>query len=430
MMRVAVVGRPNVGKSTLVNRLAGRRGSIVGPAEGLTRDKVGTEVSWGGKTFEVDDTGGLVERGGTLSLKVAGQSLRTIEEADVVVMVVDVQIGATAEDEALARRLRRVDRPVVVAANKADGAAGDDAAAEFWSLGLGEPMAVSALHGRGSGELLDRIVDLLPEERSPVDSEVASIAIVGRPNVGKSSIFNAIAGTDRAIVHDEPGTTRDAIDTVVEVGNRTYRFIDTAGLRRRARTAGVNIYGSSRTSRAIERSQIAILVIDAYEGATSQDQRIAEMVEKAGVGAVVALNKWDLVKGEEEAERVERTVSDRMHFLRHAPLIRTSAVTKRGIPQLLDKLESVLEARQIRVATSKLNQLLQEAQQAVPPPRANNRNIRVRYGTQTDVSPPKFILFSNGYVAETWLRYIERRLREEYGFEGNPLRFLVRQRTG
>lgn len=429
MMRVAVVGRPNVGKSTLVNRLAGRRGSIVGPAEGLTRDKVGAPVSWGGKTFEVDDTGGLVERGGTLSLKVAGQSLKTIDEADVVVLVVDVQVGITAEDESLTRKLHRHNRPVILAANKADGQTAEDAAAEFWRLGLGEPMPVSALHGRGSGELLDRIVDLLPDEKPHEDLKVPAIAIVGRPNVGKSSIFNAIAGTERAIVHDEPGTTRDAIDSVVEVADRTYRFIDTAGLKRRARTSGVDIYGSSRTSRAIERSQIAILVVDAYEGATSQDQRIAEIVEKAGVGAVVALNKWDLVKGEEEAERVERSVSDRLHFLRHAPLVRTSAVTRRGIPQLVDKLDRVLDAGQIRIPTSKLNQLLQEAQQAVPPPRANNRNIRVRYATQTDTSPPKFILFSNGHVAENWLRYLERRLREEYGFEGNPIRFLVRQRT-
>lgn len=430
MMRVAVVGRPNVGKSTLVNRLAGRRGSIVGPVEGLTRDRVGAQVSWRGKAFELDDTGGLVERGGDLTLKVAGQSLRTIEEAHVVVLVVDVQTGVTAEDQSLARRLQRLERPVIVAANKADGDLGDDASTEFWNLGLGEPMPVSALHGRGSGELLDRIVELLPDEEPDQEYEVPSIAIVGRPNVGKSSIFNAIVGTERAIVHDEPGTTRDAVDTLVELEGRPYRFIDTAGLRRRARTFGVDVAGSSRTSRAIDRSQVAIVVLDAYEGATSQDQRIAEIVERSGVGAVVALNKWDLVKGEEEAERVERSISDRLHFLRHAPLIRTSAVTKRGIPQVIAKLDRVLEARKIRVPTSQLNQLLQEAQQAVPPPRANNRNIRVRYGTQTGTSPAKFIVFSNGPVAETWLRYLERRLREKYGFEGNPIRFLVRQRSG
>jgi GTP-binding protein len=432
---VAVVGRPNVGKSTLVNRLAARRGSIVGPTPGLTRDRVTARVSWRGKEFRADDTGGIVEealtrRGaGSITEKVVGQALAALGAADAVVFVVDITTGVTADDLAVAKRLKRLTVPVLVAANKADGVPPPDILSELWSLGLGEPIAVSALHGRGSGELLDRLVEVLPHRREEQEAGVPpSISIVGRPNVGKSSLFNAIIGFERAIVHDEPGTTRDAIDTVVEVGESSYRFVDTAGLKRHARTKGVEVYGASRTKEAISRSDLAIVVADASEGPTAQDQRIAEAVAESGVGAVVALNKWDLVEGPEGAEAIERAISDRLLFISYAPLVRVSALTRRGLRKLIAEIDPVLDARTIRVSTAELNRLLQDAQQRTPPPRVGNRSVKVLYGTQVGSSPPEFVLFSTGRLAPSWLRFVEHRLRNQYEFRGNPVKLTVRTR--
>jgi GTP-binding protein len=433
--RVAIVGRPNVGKSTLVNRLAAKKGSIVGATAGLTRDRLDTEITWRGKRFIAHDTGGL-SRGAlhkqdseTITGKVAARAVDAASQADLVLFVVDASTGVTSEDLELTKRMRRIQTPVLLVANKVDSAADELEASQFWSLGIGEPLSVSALHGRGSGDVLDRVVALLPEVHEEEIEEISSIAIVGRPNVGKSSLFNQVVGDERAIVHHEAGTTRDSIDTIVNLKGKEFRFIDTAGMRRRARTKGVEIYSASRTRSAIERSDVAILVVDANEGATAQDQRIAEAVAESGVGAILAVNKWDLVEGSEMAEAVERSLTDRLHFVSYAPMVRTSALTKRGVEKILPPLERVLEARHQRIPTAQLNQLIQEAQQKTPAPRTQNRNVKVLYGTQVDVAPPSFVLFSTGRLARSWLRFLERRLREEFGFLGNPIRLMTRERT-
>lgn len=431
--KVAVVGRPNVGKSTLVNRLAAKRSSIVGEISGLTRDRLDTKVSWRGRTFIAHDTGGLADGAlretSTIGGKVAAKAVDAASKADVVLFVVDASTGVTSDDLELTKRMKRLTIPVLLVANKVDDAADELEAAEFWALGLGEPLVVSALHGRGSGDLLDRVVDLLPEVTEEEIEEPPAIAIVGRPNVGKSSLFNQIVGEDRSIVHHEAGTTRDSIDTTVEIEGKEYRFIDTAGMRRRAKTQGVEIYSASRTRSAIERADVAILVVDALEGATSQDQRIAEAVAESGVGAIVALNKWDLIEGEDMAERAERSMKDRLHFIDYAPMIRTSALTKRGMSKLLRPINQVLKARNLRIATAKLNQLIQDAQQSAPAPRTDNRNVKVLYGTQVGVAPPSFVLFSTGRLATSWLRYLERRIREQFDFTGNPLHLKFKERT-
>ena len=434
--KVVVIGRPNVGKSTLVNRLAARRHSLVGPAAGLTRDRVETEVEWRGRKFIISDTGGLIETPResadapeSITGKVSATALRAINDADVVVFVVDALSGTTSEDLTLAKRLRSVDTPVILAVNKVDGAAAEASAAEFWSLGLGEPIAVSALHGRSSGELLDRIDEALPrlDPAEPV-ADIPSIAIVGRPNVGKSSLFNRIIGENRAIVHDEPGTTRDSIDSIFQVGEKYYRFVDTAGLSRRSKTKGVAAWSAGRTRAALERADLAIIVLDAAEGATAQDQKIAADVAEAGVGALLVLNKWDLLKDPDESKVIEESAAERLKFVDFAPTFRVSAVTKRGIGKILAQIEPVLEARQLRVGTAGLNQLIQQAHQKAPPPRDRNRAVRVLYATQASTAPPTFVLFSTGPLPAAWIRFLERRLREDYGFFGNPIRLVVRER--
>lgn len=433
--RVAVVGRPNVGKSTLVNRLAARRGAIVGAAPGLTRDRLDVEVAWRGQTFTVHDTGGVVEEAlGTgdesLTGKVARRAMAAVQGSDVVLFVVDAAAGITADELALAKHLRRLDVPVVVVANKVDDALAEPAATELWALGLGEPVPVSALHGRGSGDLLDRIVELLPvDPAGEAPPRVPTIAIVGRPNVGKSSIFNRLAGEERALVHAEPGTTRDSVDAIVELEGRTYRFVDTAGIRRHAKTAGVEVYSASRTREAIARSDVAILVVDVAEGVTHQDQRIARAVAEAGVGAVLALNKWDLLAGPEEAAAIQASVAERLGFVSYAPLVRSSGLTGRGIGRLVPLVEQVLEGRNLRLPTAALNELVAEAQRLVPPGRAGGRPVRVLYATQVETAPPTFVLFAGGRLPPSWIKFLERRLREELAFTGNPIRFVVRERS-
>jgi GTP-binding protein len=431
---VAVVGRPNVGKSTLVNRLAGAKGSIVGPMPGLTRDRLDTDVSWRGRTFTLTDTGGLIESSlsqptGTVTDRVAQAALAAVQSSDLVLFVVDAKTGIASDDLALVRRLRRIAIPVIVVANKADDASVESQASEFWSLGLGEPVAVSALHGRGSGDLLDRIVDMIPAADSREQAvDIPSIAIVGRPNVGKSSLFNRLLGQERAIVHQEPGTTRDSVDSLVEVEGRTYRFVDTAGIRRRAKTHDVEIFSASRTRTAISRSDVAILVVDAADGATAQDQRIARQVAEEGVGAAIAVNKWDLVKDPEHARVVERTLTDRLQFVGYAPLIRTSALTARGVSKVMPEIDRILEGRSIRIGTAQLNELVQQAQSKAPPPRVGAIPPKVLYSTQISTSPPTFVLFTTGPIAASWQRFLERRLREEFGFAGNPIRLVIRER--
>ena len=434
--RVAVVGRPNVGKSTLVNRLAQRTDSITGPAPGLTRDRLSVEADWRGRRFTLHDTGGLVEEalGGdasrTITGKVAAAALGALDFADVVLFVVDGQAGATSDELALVKRLRKVKGPVILVANKIENRRHEDRLPELWTLGLGEPMPVSALHGRGTGDLLDRLYEVLPAEEELAErSEIAAISIVGRPNVGKSALFNRLIGEERSIVHDEPGTTRDSVDSLIEVEGRLYRFIDTAGIRRRAKTHDVEIYSASRTRQAIGRSDVAILVIDGAEGATAQDQRIARQVAEAGVGCVLALNKWDLVLDAEMAKITERSVEDRLQFVDYATLIRTSALTRRGVGKLFPHIDRVLEARTRRVPTAQLNELVHEAQQRTPPPAIGGRHNKVLYATQAESAPPTFVLFTTGPLTAPWQRFLERRLREEFDFTGNPLRIVVRERV-
>lgn len=434
--KVAVVGRPNVGKSTLVNRLAGRRDSIVGPMSGLTRDRVDATIEWRGRRFVLSDTGGLIEAefagggGDSITAKVANKAMQSLKGADVVLFVLDTKAGVTSDEIALAKRLRRVGLPLILVANKVEDPQKELETSELWSLGMGEPIPVSALHGRGSGDLLDKIVEFLPPAKPDEQEElIPSIALVGRPNVGKSSLFNRIVGEERAIVHHEPGTTRDSIDTVVELDQGIFRFVDTAGIRRRAKTTGVEIYSASRTRAAIDRADVSILVVSADEGATSQDQRIAEQVSEAGTAAIVALNKWDLIPDPDQAKVIERTMRDRLHFVDYAPLVRTSATTKRGVGKLLAEIPVVLESREVRVPTPRLNEIVQESQQRTPIPRSRNKNVKILYATQAETAPPTFVLFGTGVIPVSWTRFLERRLREEFGFEGTPINIVTRQRS-
>ncbi|HEX2052961.1 MAG TPA: ribosome biogenesis GTPase Der, partial [Actinomycetota bacterium] len=381
-------------------------------------------------------TGGLIEEalgadaGRTITGKVASAALGAVGAADLVLFVVDGQAGATSDELALVKRLRKVKAPVIVVANKVENRKQEERVPELWSLGLGEPMPVSALHGRGTGDLLDRLYELLPEP-SEVDeeAEIAAIAIVGRPNVGKSALFNRLIGEERSIVHDEPGTTRDSVDSLIEVNGSRYRFIDTAGIRRHAKTHDVEIFSASRTRQAIERSDVAILVVDAAEGATAQDQRIARQVAEAGVGCILVLNKWDLITDPEAAKITERTLRDRLHFVDYAMMLRISALTGRAVGKVFPQIERVLETRTRRVPTAQLNELIHEAQQKTPPAAIGGRHNKVLYATQAESSPPTFVLFTTGPLPVTWQRFLERRLREEFDFTGNPLRIVVRERV-
>ena len=422
---VVVVGRPNVGKSSLVNRLAGRRVAVVEATPGVTRDRRVVPVEWAGSAFEVVDTGGWLAAGDLLDQKVAAQAERALHDADLVLVVVDVTVGVTDEDLAVARLVRKSQRPVRLVANKVDDAAREGAIWEFVSLGLGEPIGVSALHGRSSGDLLDELVDALadavPPPPEPEPSDELRVAIVGRPNVGKSTLFNALIGEDRSIVHDEPGTTRDAIDTVVETDDGPIRFVDTAGMRRRAKTeAGVETYAVLRSLEAIDRADLALLVIDGTLGATAQDQRLAERIGAAGCPAVVVCNKWDLV-ATEEREGVLGSLADRLAFLGGAPVLRVSATTRRGVHRVLPALAAAAEEYHRRIPTSQLNRALRELQAHHASPGA-----RVRYAVQGAIDPPTITLFSSGRLPVTYLRYLERGLRERFDLGTTPLRLRVR----
>ena len=422
---VVVVGRPNVGKSSLVNRLAGRRVAVVEATPGVTRDRRVVPVEWAGSAFEVVDTGGWLAAGDLLDQKVAAQAERALHDADLVLVVVDVTVGVTDEDLAVARLVRKSQRPVRLVANKVDDAAREGSIWEFVSLGLGEPIGVSALHGRSSGDLLDELVDALadavPPPPEPEPSDELRVAIVGRPNVGKSTLFNALIGEDRSIVHDEPGTTRDAIDTVVETDDGPIRFVDTAGMRRRAKTeAGVETYAVLRSLEAIDRADLALLVIDGTLGATAQDQRLAERIGAAGCPAVVVCNKWDLV-ATEEREGVLGSLADRLAFLGGAPVLRVSATTRRGVHRVLPALAAAAEEYHRRIPTSQLNRALRELQAHHASPGA-----RVRYAVQGAVDPPTITLFSSGRLPVTYLRYLERGLRERFDLGTTPLRLRVR----
>lgn len=428
---VAVVGRPNVGKSTLFNRIVGRREAIVEEKPGVTRDRKEVVAEWQGREFRLVDTGGWMPGGDDLDAKVSRQSERAIAEADAVLLVVDATVGITEEDSRVAAILRRGAAPVIVVANKVDDTNRDAAIWEFVRLGVGDPMPMSALHGRGTGDLLDRLMELLPEPEPtigdpPSDDEerVFSVAIVGRPNVGKSTLFNRLIGDDRSVVHDMPGTTRDAVDTIVETPDGPVRFVDTAGMRRRSKVdEGTEYYSLVRALQAIDRSDVALLVIDGTIGVTAQDQRLAERIDAAGCPVVVVLNKWELLDGEAR-EEVGYQIAQRLHFIGDAPVLKISALSGKGVHRLLPALAGTIEDYHRRVPTRKVNQVIRAAQAAQPAPHGG----RVLYATQGAVDPPTFTLFANKELPASYLRYLERSLREECGLGSTPIKLRVRKR--
>lgn len=427
---VAIVGRPNVGKSTLVNRIVGRREAIVEERPGVTRDRKELETDWRDRRFLIVDTGGWMATAGGLDAKVSEQAERAIKAADVVLFVADATVGVTEEDDRVAGILRRTKRPVIVVVNKVDSEHRETDAWDFARLGLGEPLPVSALHGRQVGDLLDAVVERLPPpgpDEAPVDETdtVPSVAVVGRPNVGKSTLFNRLIGDDRSVVHDEPGTTRDSIDTVVETPDGPVRFIDTAGMRRKSRIAeGPEYYSLVRALQTVDRADAALLVIDASEGVTHQDQRLAERIDAAGSPVLIVLNKFDLLDAEGRADITEQ-VGDRLAFLGYAPVLKISALTGKGVHRLLPALQEAIDAYHRRVPTRELNEVVQAAQAAQPAPGA-----RVLYATQGATDPPTFTLFSNRPLPAPYLRYLERRIREHFGFGPTPLKLRVRRRAG
>ena len=427
---LAVVGRPNVGKSTLVNRILGSRQAVVQDVPGVTRDRVAYDANWRGRTFTVVDTGGWEARAQGLSAQVAEQAKIAVDLADAVLFVVDARVGATDEDEAVANVLRRSGKPVVLAANKVDDARSEADAASLWSLGLGEPVMISAMHGRGAGDLLDLVLEALPEappERL-VESGPRRVALIGRPNVGKSSLLNKLAGEQRAVVDPVAGTTRDPVDELIELGGTTWRFVDTAGIRRRFRDSqGADYYATLRTAGALDRAEVAVVLVDASEPLTEQDLRIITMVIDAGRALVIAFNKWDLTD-EERRHYLGREIERQLNHARWAPRVNISAATGRHVDRLVPAIEEALASWEQRVSTGQLNQFLNQVVAATPPPMRGGRQPRILFATQAGTRPPHFVLFTTGFLEETYRRFIERRLREEFGFEGTPIKVTMRVR--
>jgi GTPase len=429
---VAVVGRPNVGKSTLVNRILGSRQAVVEDTPGVTRDRVAYDALWRGRAFTLVDTGGwepAAEGGQSLAARVAAQARVAVDAADAVLFVVDATVGVTDADAAVAKVLRRSGKPVVVAANKIDDAKAEPEVAALWSLGLGEPAPVSALHGRGSGDLLDVVLDALPDAPKETDEAEGGprrVALLGRPNVGKSSLLNKLVGHQRALVDPVAGTTRDPVDELVELGGATWRFVDTAGIRRRFReNQGADYYAALRTAGALDRAEVAVVLVDASEPLTEQDLRIVSMVIEAGRALVIAYNKWDLVDSERQ-RYLEREIERQLHAARWAPRVNISATTGRHIDRLVPALEKALAGWETRVPTGRLNAWLTGLVAATPPPVRGGRQPKILFATQAGVRPPHFVLFSSGFLEAAYRRFIERRLREEFGFEGSPVQISVR----
>ena len=428
---LAVVGRPNVGKSTLVNRILGRREAVVEDVPGVTRDRVAYDALWNGRRFTVVDTGGWQRDARGMAAQVTAQAELAVATADAVLLVVDATVGATDTDEAVVRVLRRSGKPVILAANKVDDVRIEADAVGLWNLGLGEPIAVSALHGRGSGDLLDAVLDALPEapqERDSADGGPRRVAILGKPNVGKSSLLNRLAGQQRAVVDAIGGTTRDPVDELVELGGRTWRFVDTAGIRRRvAEASGAEYYASLRTAAALDRSEVAVVVIDASEVLAEQDLRIISMVVEAGRALVLAFNKWDLMD-EERRRYLDREIDRDLVRVTWAPRVNISARTGRHVDRLVPALDICLDSWDTRVPTGRLNAWLSDVVAATPPPSRGGRQPRVLFATQASTRPPNFVLFTTGFLEAGYRRFLERRLREEFGFVGTPIEVSVRVR--
>jgi GTP-binding protein len=443
---VVVVGRPNVGKSTLFNRIMGEQVAIVEDRPGITRDRKEEEAEWLGHTFRLVDTGGWLPGGSELDEKVSRQVERAVTEADLVLFVVDASVGVTTDDEAVATWLRRIPAPVIVVANKADNDRRENDRWEFLALGLGEPWPVSALHGRRAGDLLDEVIAKLDLTDAPVDHDgeldgeldgegqpwaagdpvPPRVAIVGRPNVGKSTLFNRLVGEDRSVVHDMAGTTRDAIDTLVETPDGPIVFVDTAGMRRRGRIDdSAEYYSLVRALRAIDDADIALLVVDATEGVTAQDQRLAERVDASGCPIVVMLNKWELLDDSEDRLKVETDVRRRLAFVGDAPVLKISALTGKGVHKLRPVLQEAIVQYHRRVPTRDVNRVIADAQQRQPA----GHGLKVLYALQGATDPPTFTLFVNRELPTTYLRYLERSIREAFDFGSTPIKLRVRKRT-
>ena len=428
---VAVVGRPNVGKSTLVNRVLGRREAVVEDVPGVTRDRVPYDATWNGRRFTVVDTGGWEQDAKGLAAQVAAQAELAIAAADAVMFVVDATVGPTDTDQAVVKVLRRAGKPVVLVANKVDNAKTEADAALLWSLGLGEPYPVSALHGRGSGDLLDAVLAALPEipaENFVDDGGPRRVALLGRPNVGKSSLLNKLAGTERVVVDSVAGTTRDPVDEMVELGGREWHFVDTAGIRRRAhQSSGTDYYATLRTQSALDRAEVAVVLVDASETLSEQDTRIISMVVEAGRALVIAYNKWDLLD-EERRYYLEREIERDLVQVPWAPRVNVSATTGRHVEKLAPALDIALDSWDSRVPTGRLNSFLGELVAAHPHPIRGGKQPRILFATQADTRPPRFVLFASGFLEAGYRRFVERRLREQFGFVGTPIEVSVRVR--
>ncbi|HWS58897.1 MAG TPA: ribosome biogenesis GTPase Der [Actinotalea sp.] len=429
---LAVVGRPNVGKSTLVNRVLGRREAVVEDKPGVTRDRVSYPAEWAGRSFTLVDTGGWEVDVAGIHARVAEQAEIAIELADVVMFVVDATVGPTSTDEAVVKLLRKSGKPVVLAANKVDGPRAESDAADLWSLGLGQPHPVSALHGRGIGDLLDAMVAEMPpfstQGGSLREAGPRRVALVGRPNVGKSSLLNVVLGTERVVVDSVAGTTRDPVDELVGLGGKPYWFVDTAGIRRRVhQTTGADFYASLRTQAAIEKAEVAVVLIDASVPMTEQDTRVISQVVDAGRALVVAYNKWDLMD-EDRRPYLEREIEQDLVQVQWAPRVNISARTGWHRDKLVPAIEKSLASWDMRIPTGRLNAFLGELVAAHPHPLRGGKQPRILFATQADTRPPRFVIFATGFLEAGYRRYIERRLRETFGFEGSPISISVRVR--
>ena len=428
---LAVVGRPNVGKSALVNRILGRREAVVQDEPGITRDRVSYKAEWNGRPFTLVDTGGWEVGAEGLYLSVAQQAEIAVDLADAVLFVVDAIVGATQSDEEVVRMLRASGKPVLLVANKVDDAYQEPEAAALWSLGLGEPHAVSALHGRGVADLLDKALSLLPKTSSVAPEEYVGprrIALIGRPNVGKSSLLNKATGTNRAVVSDVAGTTRDPVDEQVEIAGKIWRFIDTAGIRRKLhRQQGADFYSALRTAAALERAEVAVVLFDVTEPISEADIRIVQLALDSGRALVLAFNKWDLLD-EERRIYLEKEIERDLAHVDWAPRVNLSALTGRHLEKLVPALELALESWDKRVPTGKFNAFLQDLQAGNPHPVRGGKQPRILFGTQAAARPPKFVIFASGFLEASYRRFIIRRLRETYGFDGSPVEIGVRVR--
>ncbi len=427
---VAVVGRPNVGKSTLVNRILGRREAVVQDIPGVTRDRIAYDAVWGGRRFTLVDTGGWEPDARGLQAQVSAQAERAVTTADLVLFVVDGRTGATETDLVVARTLRRGKRPVLLVVTKVDDERAEPDASELWSLGLGEPHPVSGLHGRGSGDLLDAVLAALPDAPSETDEEGGPrrVALVGRPNVGKSSLLNKITGEQRSVVDAVAGTTIDPVDSLVELDSEIWRFVDTAGLRRRVnQSSGMEYYASLRTASALEAAEVAIVLLDASEPLSEQDQRVIAQVVEAGRALVIAFNKWDLLD-EDRHDLLDREISRELARVQWAPRVNISARTGRSVEKLAGALRTSLASWDRRISTGRLNSWLTDLVAQTPPPARGGKAPRVLFATQADTRPPRFVLFTTGFLEAGYRRFVERKLREDFDFTGTPIEISVRVR--